>query len=404
MLASLAWKNVWRNKKRSLIVISAITLGLWGSLLAGAIWMGWGESMVHTAIDRNLSHIQIHKPGYAQEKGITDSIPDGFQILRETRGIPGVTATSGRTLVEGMAASPTSTCGIRMVGIIPSAERNVSDIHNRLIVGKYLAGGGRNPIIIGKKLADRLNLRLHSKIVLSFQALDGSLVYAACRTVGIYKTDSAAFDEFNVFVQQADLFRLLHSKPFIHEIAIRVESSRIMPRVYDVIRSKYPGLSVQTWKEIAPEIAVTSAAMESFTYLFLIIILFALLFGITNTMLMAVLERIRELGMLIAMGMKRGRVLTMILLETFMLSLTGGVGGLAIGGLTIAYFSHTGIDFSAFASGLASFGVSTIVYPFLPMGMYIALPTMIMVTASFSAALPAWKAVHIQPSTAVRTY
>ncbi|NOY61200.1 MAG: ABC transporter permease [Calditrichaeota bacterium] len=404
MITSLAWKNIWRNKKRSLIIILATALGLWGCLLAGAIWMGWGESMVDTAIDRDLSNIQIHKKGYTQNKEATNFIPDGFRIIKETQSIAGVKAVSGRTLIDGMASSPISTFGVKIVGIVPAQAKKVTDIYNRLVEGNYFAGNGRNPIVIGKKLADRLGLKLHSKIVLSFQGLDGSLNYAALRIVGIYKTESSLFDQSNVFMQQADLLRLLNSKPIIHEIAIRTESARIMPQVYDALKTKYAHLAVQTWKELAPEVAFTSAAMESFTYIFLGIILFALLFGITNTMLMAVMERIRELGVLIALGMKKGKVFAMILLETILLSITGGVAGIVIGGLSIAYFSHTGIDLSALASSMETFGTSTLLHPFLPLDMYIALPVMIVITATISAVLPAWKAVHIQPSAAIRTY
>lgn len=404
MIATLAWKNTWRNKKRSIIIVLAIALGLWGSLLAGAIWMGWGESMVNTAIDRDLSHIQIHKNGFTRNREITNFIPDGLRILKETQHIPGVKAVSGRTLIDAMAASPVSTFGVKIVGIVPAQAKKVTDIHSLLIEGTYFAGKTRNPIIIGKKLADRLDLKLHSKIVLSFQGLDGSLNYAACRIVGIYKTDSAFFDQSNVFMKQSDLFRLLNSKPIIHEIAIKTESSRVMPKVYDALKAKYARLAVQTWKELAPDVALTSVAMEGYTYMFLGLILFALLFGITNTMLMAVMERVRELGVLIAVGMKKEMVFGMILLETVLLSITGGVAGIAIGGLSIAYFSHTGIDLFTFVSAKETFVTSTLIYPFLPIGMYIALLVMVVATAILSAVLPAWNAIHIQPSEAIRTY
>ncbi|NOY78617.1 MAG: ABC transporter permease [Calditrichaeota bacterium] len=404
MLFSLAWKNIWRNKKRSLIIIAAIGLGLWGSLFAGAVWMGWGESMVDSAIERNLAHIQIHQADYLQDKVITNFIPDGFRVLRNSRQIPGVQAVSGRTLIEAMAASPVSTFGVKLVGIVPDQARQVTDIYKRLISGNYFESAALNPVVIGKKLADRLNLKVKSKLVLSFQGLDGTLNYVGCRIIGIYKTESSFFDESHVFMKQSDLFRLLNTSPILHEIAIRTANSQIVPEVYKRVKARFPDLSVKTWKELAPEIAITSAAMESFTYMFIIIILFALLFGITNTMLMAVIERFRELGVLIAVGMKQGRVFTMILLETVMLSLTGGMVGFLLGAGTIAYTTQKGIDFSAFASGLASFGASTIVHPVLPLGMYIALPVMIVVTACISAVLPAWKAIHIQPAEAVRTY
>jgi len=404
MLLSLAWKNVWRNKKRSLIIIAAIGLGLWGSLFAGAVWMGWGESMVDSAIDRDLAHIQIHQANYLQDKIIRNFIPNGFQVLQECRHITGVQAVSGRTLIEAMAASPASNFGVKIVGIVPEQARQVTDIHKRLIAGNYFESDPKNPVVIGKKLADRLNLRLKSKIVLSFQGLDGTFNYVACRIVGIYKTESKFFDESHVFMKQSDLFRLLNSSPILHEIAIRAKSSQLMPIVEQTAKTRFPDLSVKTWKELAPGIAITSATMESFTYMFIMIILFALLFGITNTMLMAVMERFRELGVLIAVGMKQGRIFSMILLETIMLSLTGGIIGFLLGAGTIAYTTQKGIDFSAFASGLASFGASTIVHPILPLEMYIALPIMIIFTASISAILPAWKAIHIQPADAVRIY
>ena len=404
MLTSLAWKNIWRNKKRSLIIIIAITFGLWGGLLAGAIMMGWGESMVDTAIDRNLAHIQIHNPGFLRDKEVTNYIPDGLAIMDSVQTIPGVKAVSGRTLVEGMAASPTSTFGVTIMGIDPDRAKQVTDIYKRIVTGNYFSGKTKNPIVIGQKLANRLSLKLHSKIVLSFQGLDSSLTYAAFRVVGIYKSESSLFDESHVFVKQSDLFRLLNTTPIVHEIAVRAESAKIMPRVLAAIQARYPNLDIKTWKELAPEIAVTADAMITFTYLFVGIILMALIFGITNTMLMAVMERIRELGMLIAIGMKRLKVFVMILLETIMLSFTGGICGMIIGGASIAWLSHTGINFSAFSSSLESFGIGAILYPFLPLDMYLALVAMIIVAASIASTVPAWKAIHLVPSQAIRTY
>jgi len=403
VLTSLAWKNIWRSRKRSLIVIVAITFGLWGGLLAGAVMMGWGESMVSTAIDRDLAHIQIHQPHFIRDRDINEYIPDGAAILDQIRSIPGVFAVSGRTVTDGMAASPTSTYGVHIIGVDPQEAQKVTDIKQLLIDGSYFDNGGKNPIVIGKKLADRLNLKLHSKIVLSLQAMDSSLIYAAFRVNGIFKSESSPFDESHVFVNQADLSRLLGGTTIIHEIAIRTESSKLIPEVMAALQAKYPHLSVQSWKEIAPEIAVTASSMQFWSYIFVGIILMALIFGITNTMLMAVMERTRELGILIAVGMKRGRVFVMILLETIMLSLTGGAGGLVFGATTIYILSHTGINFSAFASSLESFGASTILYPFLPIDMYIALVVMIILAASVAATMPAWKAIHLRPSQAIRS-
>ena len=404
MLLILAWKNVWRNKKRSLIIIAALTFGLWGGLLAGAVMMGWGESMTESAIDRDLGHIQVHNPGYLRDRETTNYIPDGPEVANQIRAIPGVTAVSGRTVVQGMASSPASSFGALIEGVDPANARQVTDIHRLIIDGEYLSEQGKNPVVIGQKLAKRLNLKRDSKIVLSFQAMDSSLVYAAFKVVGIYKSESAQFDESHVFVDQADLIRLLNAPLIYQEIAIRVESARLIPEIRAAIESKYPLLMVDSWRELAPELAYTADIMKTYTYWFVAIILLALLFGITNTMLMAVMERTRELGVLLAIGMKKARVFVMIMLETIMLSLTGGAVGIAIGAATIAYFYHNGINFSAFAESLESFGAGTMLYPFLPIDMYIAMVLMIIIAAIIAAAMPAWKAIHLVPSKAIRTY
>ncbi len=404
MLLILSWKNIWRNKKRSLIILAAMIFGLWGGLMAGALMMGMGESIVNSAIDRDLAHIQIHHTVYPAEKEITNIIPNGLDIMAQLRNIGGVQAVSGRTLIEGMAASPVSSFGVTIVGIIPDEAKQTTNLPEKIIAGDYFESDRKNPIVIGQKLATRLNLKLNSKVVLSFQGLDVSFISVACRVVGIFKTESALFDEMNVFVLQGDLFRVLETTPIIHEIAIRTTSAKIMPQVAEMLKAKYDTLLVQTWKEIAPEIAVMSVMMLYSSYVFVGIILLALLFSITNTMLMSVVDRIRELGMLIAVGMKKGKVFAMILLETIFLSLTGGLGGMVIGGVSIRYFSLAGIDFSAFTSGFEGFGASAMVYPFLPVAMYIILTIMIVATANIAALLPAWKAIHIQPSEAIRTY
>jgi len=404
MIVSLAWKNIWRNKKRSLIITIAIAFGLWGGLFSGAVMMGMIESVVDTAINRDLSHIQIHKADYSKDNEIINYIPGGMHVLENIKKTEMVKTASGRTLINGMVSSPTSSFGTKIVGINPEDAKKVTDINQSISEGVYFGEKYRNQIVIGKKLADRLNLRLRSKVVLSFQNLEGEITYIACRIVGIFKTASTLFDETNVYVQQKDLFRILESEPVFHEIAIKVNKTDQIKPVAENIKSKYESLEIKTWSDLAPEIAFLSETTEIYTYVFVAIILLALLFGITNTMLMSVVDRIREFGVLLAIGMKKGRVFVMIVLETILLSFTGGIIGTLISVLSIGYFSGTGMDLSAIAASLESFGASTMLYPFLPMAMYVILTIMIIIAANIAALLPAWKAMHLVPSEAIRTY
>ncbi len=405
MLFQLAWRNVWRNAKRSTIIIVSIALGLAGGLFAGAVMMGMGESMIDSAIDRNLGHLQIHSPAYRRDALVNNYIRSPQKVLSLLDTLGSVKAYSPRTLMEGMASSANSSYGVRITGVDAERETETTGLVSRLVAGNFLADKYRTQAVIGKKLADRLGLKLKSKIILTFQDRSGEIVYMAARIVGLFKTESTAFDEMTVFVRQKDVTRLLGARqPLIHEIAIRLKSSSRLTATKARLASRFSSLKVEEWREIAPELAFMSTSVESFTYLFVAIIIFALIFGITNTMLMAVVERIHELGILMAVGMKRGRVFVMILLETLMLSFVGGMLGMLVGGAAIAWFNHFGIDLSAFAEGLEGFGSGTTLYPYLPAVMYAALTVMIVVAANISALMPAWKAVRLKPARAVRVY
>lgn len=404
MLTQIAWKNIWRNKKRSLVIILAITLGLCGGLFSGALMMGMGESMVDSAIDRYLGHIEIHSKKFSEDIQISHNIKDLEKVRSVLQSQDSVEAFSERMVLEGMAQSAAASYGVKIVGIDRVAEKKVTRLYEKVIKGGYLDLKRKNQILIGKKLADRLNLDLRKKIILTFQNEHGDIIYLACRISGIFKTESSLFDESTVFLKHIDLQRSLQSGNLVHEVAIRTASSKEVQAVKEKLAAQLPGLNVQSWKELAPELAFISTSMEAFTYLFVAIILFALLFGITNNMLMSVMERIRELGILTAVGMKKMRIFTMILLETIFLSITGGILGMILGSTLIEIFYDNGIDLSAFATGLESFGSGSILYPFLPASMYIGLTIMILFAANIASLLPAWKATHLQPAEAIRTY
>jgi len=404
MLTQLAWKNIWRNKKRSLVIVMAITLGLCGGLFSGAIMMGMAESMVNSAIDRYLGHIQIHSKEFDEDILISHNLHNVNNIRDAIQSMDSIVAYSERTIIEGMAQSAASSFGVKIVGVDRVAEKHVTNLNEKVIEGGYLDNNRKNQILIGKKLAERLNLGLRKKIILTFQNKQGDIIYLACRISGIFKTESSMFDESTVFLKQIDLLRSLQTSELVHEIVIRASSSKHVDDIAGRLKISLPALVIQTWKELAPELSFVSTSMQAFTYMFVAIILFALLFGITNNMLMSVMERIRELGILTAVGMNKMRIFLMILLETIFLSFSGGVLGMILGGTLIEIFYTNGIDLSAFASGLESFGSGTMLYPFLPASMYVGLTIMILFAANIATLLPAWKATHLQPAEAIRTY
>jgi ABC-type lipoprotein release transport system permease subunit len=403
MLIALAWKNIWRSKRRSLIMVAAIAVGLWGGLFAAGIFTGMYDSIVSTTIDRDLGHLQVHAPGFREERLLSMSIANADSIERAARARAGVVGVSPRTWVDGMATSPVTAAGVRIEGIDPHKESATTGIAQRLAEGSFFVGADRLPILVGRKLADKLGVRLKGKVVLSFQRADGTIMYGAFRVAGVFATESTPFDLSTVLVRQSDLAGLLGDGP-VHEIAIRLATNDSLVSVQQQLAAAFPGVKVESWKELAPELKLSAESADVTAAIFLGVILLALLFGVTNTMLMSVLDRVREFGMLMAVGMKRRRLFMMIMLESLLLSLTGSVAGTVLGSLTLAWAGHTGIDLAWFSEGLTMYGMSSMLYPAVHAVLYPTLGAMVVCASVLAALYPAIKAVRLVPSAALSTF
>lgn len=406
MLLSIAWKNIWRNKLRSAIVIIAVTLGLIGGILSVGIMFGSSDQHVKDAINDYVSEIQIHHPRYSENNEAKYIIENSDEIEKKISEIPEVKSVCSRMKIVGMANSPEAAVGIVINGINPVKEKTVTDIYSKIqdSSGNYFESEKRNPILISSKLAEKLKLHLRSKVILTFQEKDGTMTGGAFRVIGIFKTTNAVSDETNVFVKKSDLARLtLFPENTAHEIAIRLNDKKAINNVKNIITKAYPDLSVMTWKEIQPDLAMITDFMNQMMAIFLMIILLALGFGIVNTMLMVVLERIKEIGMLMAIGMNRLRVFTMIMLETVLLSVVGGGIGMAISAGILNYFGRVGLNFSSVSKGLESFGYSAIIYPKVETSFYFMLSFLIIFTGILASVYPAIKAIKLNPAEAVRT-
>ncbi|MEW5799223.1 MAG: FtsX-like permease family protein [Bacteroidota bacterium] len=412
MMIILAWKNIWRNKKRSLIILAATAIGLTAGLFTIGMMSGMYDSIVQSAINRELGNLQIHTAEYKQDQLFRQYISHPDSLVRLIRLHPDVKVVATHTLIEGMASSATTAAGVMIFGITPTVERQATAIAQCLIEGTYFDVQTRTKsIVIGKKLAEKLNLKLHSRIVLSFSGLDGNIVYAAFRIGGIYRTDFTMFDQTNVFVKQEDISELLTVAAPVHEIIIRTNDSKILEQTKTELQKMFhtnagaarANILLETWKEIAPEIKYTADASDTVNAIFLGIILFALLFGLTNTLLMSVLDRVRDFGVLLAVGMYRRRLFLMIILESLFLSFTGGIIGVIAGWSATEYFNVHGIDLSIVSKGLSAYGIPTMLYPFLPPSVYGTLAVMVIATSIIAALYPAIKAVRLKPVEAIRT-
>ena len=403
MIVVLAWKNVWRSKKRSLVIIAATTIGLTAGLLYVGIITAMYDATIHSAISRELGDLKIRTAGFRNDQLLDQNLPGPELLLQRVRSTANVRSAAAHCVIEGMASSASVASGVHIIAVVPDQEREVSDVSGSLVEGAYL--DRHNSIILGKKLADKLKLKLRSRVVLSFAGLDGNIVYAAFRISGIFHTDGSNFDGMTVFLRQDDIAPLLGTPLVpVHEIVVRVHNPALLARTkVDLQASMQADVLVETWYDMAPELKLAADSADIVNEVILGIVLFALLFGLTNTLLMSVLDRTRDFGVLLAVGMYRRRLFSLIVIESLLLSFTGCFVGVVLGWSLTKFFHAQGIDLSAFSAGLSEYGLPTLLYPYIRPSVYGSLALMMSVTSICAALYPAVKAVRLRPVQAIRT-
>jgi len=402
-IIAISWRNVWRNPLRSGVVITSIALGIWAGLFSISFSYGLNEQRTRNAIENVVSNLQIHHPSFPIDRDMRYTITGTDSLMSYLDTAKNVRSFTARALLNGMASSSRGGNGVIITGINPEKERRVTKLHNQLKQGSYLGESFKNQVVIGQKLADKMGVRLRSKIVLTFQSSDGTIIAGAFRVAGIYASASSKFDELNVFVNQDDLFNLLDSEPLYHEIAALVHNDDQTEALVAELNLAFPLNKTESWRDISPELGYADEVMVLFLYLFLTVIMSALAFGIVNTMMMAVLERRRELGMLMAIGMNKGHLFSMIMIETIFLAAVGGPIGIGLAYGSISYFHERGIDLSLWAEGLSNYGIDPVVYNVIPSSFYLNIGLMVIATAFLSALYPARKALKLNPNEAIRS-
>ncbi len=402
MLIIIAWRNIWRNRLRSIVVILSIAIGLWAGVFTMALVNGMTEQRTRGTIRTFVSHVQVHTPEYVADPDERYYIEDPLNLYAVLDTLTGVFAYSPRMRLGGMSSSPTGATGVMIYGIDPDVEQTVTDIHSRITTGSYFTSEYRNPIVVGEKLAEKLKVHERSKIVLTFQDENGDLTAGAFRIVGLFKTDNSVLDATNVFVTQESIARLYGSLR-THEVAVFATSLEESVPIREAVNQAVPDVEARYWGQISPELGYTADVLDQSLYIFVLIILLAMAFGIVNSMLMAVLERRHELGMLLCIGMSKGRIFAMIVLETVFVTSVGGPLGLAMASGSVSFFNHRGIDLSVVGEGLQSLGMATVVYPALGLTYYVNITLMVVATALIAALYPARKAISYPPAEAIRT-
>jgi len=406
LLLKIAWRNIWRSKLRSLVVIFAVASGLVGGVFSAAWMNGMGLQRVENALSIETSHVQLHNPKFSENLGVTKTIVETHKKLSEISKMKGVLAVTSRLKTSAMASTAYKNMGVTLIGINPKNEKEVFGLYKNIKKGSghYFEGNKKNTIIISKALAKELKAKLKSKIVLTFQDYNNQITGAAFKIIGIFKTDNSSWDKRHVFVENTDLKNLLGMpKDQTHEIDIKLDDYTQASIIAAKIQQKFPDVLSEDWSKIQPYLSFLTDYMDLMMGIFMLIILGALGFGIVNTMLMVILERTRELGMLMAIGMTKKRIFIVIMFETILLAIVGAVIGELLSLILIKYFGNVGINLSSFAQGLESVGYSAISYPVLEPFRYFQIAVLVLIVGILASVYPAIKALKLNPAEAIRT-
>ena len=402
-LIKISWRNIWRNKLRSLVVIISIVFGLLGGIIIIAMSYGLNEERMNNAVDTYLSHIQIHNNLFSEDYNIKHTINNLDIIEKAISEDKRVVSYSKRIVLNGMLSNSNGSYGIQVKGIDPDEEIKVTNTYEKIIDGEYFNSNRDNTILVGKKLADKLNLKLKSKVVITFQDENYELTSLLYRVEGIFRSGNSRYDEMNVFVKNKSITKNLPGFNGYHEMPILLSDIELRGEVKkDLIPISSDNI-VEGWDDISKELAYANEMLSAVLYIFMMIILSGLSFGVINTMLMAILERRKEIGMLMSIGMNRYKIFMMISFETIFLSLIALPFGLITSYLIVEYYSVVGIDLSVVEAGLENFGVGTRLYFKVPNEEYFYVSLMVFVISIFSSIFPSIRALKINPVEATKT-
>lgn len=402
MLPKLAWRNVWRHPARSVIIVAAVAVGLFAALFMMAFYNGLIEQRIESVVRHESSHLQLHHPDFPADNDARFLIPDADPMVADLRERPGVQAVAPCVELMGMVQSPTGSTGLRINGIDPEAEDRTTALAGTIREGAWFEPGRRHGILLSAKVARQLKVKPRGKVVLMAQGREGEIVSGAFRVQGIYATVNSPRDDANAYILREDAAEMLGIGDEVHEIALLLDRSDAVDGMVAALRSEMPGLLVRGWTELSPEMELLVGTFDSMMYVMLAIIFLALAFGLVNTMLMAVLERTREIGMLMAIGMGRARIFAMVVLETLLVVLAGVPIGLAVSVGIVAWTGSNGLHWEQFTEAAQGFGYDPVIYPMLKLEHTLVVLAMVVGITLLAAIYPAVRALRLNAAEAIR--
>lgn len=399
----IAWRNAFRNRRRTIIIVTAVGIGVFGLLATAALYNGMLDEMISSVIRSHIGHIQIHRLGFNDNPVIESSMDPGPEFFSRLDEHPRVEAWAPRIRVNGLITNPEHSTGVQINGIDPKREGGITIIRDAVVEGNYLEDGGGS-VLVGQTLAEDFEIKLGSKIVLMAQDRNQDIGSAAFRVGGIFRTGMSDFDRTQVYLALEAAQELLALGPEISEVVLLARRTDDIDELAASLKAEIDPkrYEVLSWKEIMPILVTMVKLFHQSLYVIYTIIFIAVALGIINTMLMIILERTREFGILLAMGIRPAGIVAMVVMEVIGIGIMALAAGNVLGiGLT-GVLGTVGIDLSYFSEGMEYWRLGNVIYPRLGPGDVLEVNALTLLIASLVTLYPAARAARLHPAVALR--
>ncbi len=403
MLVRLAWRNIFRCGRRTVLSALAIAIGLAALIFTDAFTIGMKESVIRTATDTFLGQAQIHAEGFRSTFAVERTIRQRQRNLAALESEGRVASFAPRTLTFGMLTSAANVSAVTLFGIDPKRESDVSKIDEAIVRGTYLEAGIAGRILVGTKLAETLEVGLDDRLVVTVaQAESGALAQEMFRVGGIFHFNVRDMDAGVVFIDLGAAQRLSGLGQEVHQIALHFDDIALAadPDFEFWQRYRQDGNEILGWKELLPTLGAVLEMSHTSMFIVLIILFGVVALTIVNTILMSLYERMSEFGMLRAMGTRPRRLALLILLEVGSLALVSIAMGSVLGLAVTGFFAQYGIDYV----GIEFAGVTLreLIYPVAAARQFVVFPLMVFAFALVAGIYPAVLAARVEPVEAMR--
>lgn len=377
-------------------MLLAITVGVWAMIFMSALMRGMVDQMVLNALNTFTGHMQIHQREYANDPSIVNAMPPPGENLQ--RKLNQSLAWTTRVRVPAVINSERETRGITLMGIVPEREQPMSFLASSIVEGQYFTNENEKGLIIGAKLAQKMETQLGKRVVLMSQDPQNNIVETGARIIGVYQAKLSATEERYVFMGMQQAQDFLRMGEQISEIEILGDDYRNLTALYTALEAEIrerPELRLSTWEDLNAYLATMLNVMDGFVLVWMLVVFIALSFGLVNTLVMAIFERTREFGLMLALGMRPTYILNQVILESIFLLTLGLCAGTTLAWLSIKPL-ESGIDLSAVAEGMAMMGAGSMLYPSLTAKDILTANIVVIVLGFVASLLPAWRASKLQ--------